>query len=241
MVEAMFENSAEYFKKTQKRFKHNICETEPKLENTTIENYTYGYHSSATVIEVCSFGSNHYHVMYEFGSQDDKMFDSLYVPAMIPCLVNCFKLLIQPMQEDFVKRGAIILRLHFAVEYLSKSTSSVTKNQKQLPAPLIDATAKSISSFAANKRSSTVSDVTMKQFCQLMLGEHSPALYQIILSGQGSFVREASNSFITFQFCKNWYSKSVVVWKLFYFYIICFTKASNSNSFTTDINWNFSL
>ena len=73
----MYENSPEFFKKFQKRYKYNICETEPKLENTTIENYAYGYHSSATVIEGCTFGSNHYHVMYEFGSQDDNIFDSL--------------------------------------------------------------------------------------------------------------------------------------------------------------------
>ena len=169
----MYENSPEYFKKIQNCFKYNICETKPKLENTTIENYAYGYHSSATVIEGCTFGSNHYHVIYEFGSQDDNIFDSLYVPAVIPCLVNCFKLLIQPTQKDFVKRGAITSRLHIAVEYLSKSTSSaVTRNQKQLPAPLSEATAKSIT-FTSNKRSSTVTDVTMKRFCQLMLGEHS--------------------------------------------------------------------
>ena len=191
----------------EKRFKYNICETEPKLEHTTIENYAYGYHSSARVIEGCTFGSNYYHVMYAFGSQDYNLFDSLYVPAVIPCLINCFKLLIQPTQKNFVKRGAIISRLYVAVEYLSKSTaSSVTKNQKQLPAPSSEATAKSISTFTANKRSSTVPDVTIKRFCQLMLGEHSSTLYQIIdilLSGHGSFVRESSNSFITFQFCKN--------------------------------------
>ena len=203
----MYENSPEYFKKFQKGFKYNICETEPKLENTTIENYAYGYHSSATVIEGCTFGSNHYHVMYEFGSQDDNILDSIYVPEMIPCLVNCFKLLIQPTQKDFVKHGAIISRLHVAVEYLSKSTSSsVTKNQKKLPAPLSEATATSISTFTANKRFSTVPDVTLKRFCQLMLGEHSSTFYQIIdilLSGHGSFMQETSNSFITFQFCKN--------------------------------------
>ena len=144
--------------------------------------------------------------MYEFGSQDDNKFDSLYVLEVIPCLVNCFKLLIQPTQKDFVKRGAIISRLHVAVEYLSKSTSSVTKNQKQLPTPLSEATAKFISTFTANKRSSLVPDVTMKRFCQLTIGEQSSTLYQImdiLLSGHGSFVRENSNSFITFQFCKN--------------------------------------
>ena len=77
MVEAMYEKIPEYFKKFQKIFKYNICETEPKLENTTIQNYAYGYHPSATVIEICTFGSNHYHVMYEFGSQDENIFDSL--------------------------------------------------------------------------------------------------------------------------------------------------------------------
>ena len=145
--------------------------------------------------------------MYEFGSQDDNILDSPYVPAVIPCLVNCSKLLIQPTQKDFVKRCAIISRLHVAVEYLSKSTSSsVTKNQKKLPAPLSEAAAKSISTFTANKRSSTVPDVTLKRFCQLMLGEHSSTLYRImniLLSGPGSFVRETANSFITFQFCEN--------------------------------------
>ena len=169
----MHENIPEYFKKFQKRFKYNICETEPKLEKTTIESCAYGYHSSATVIEGCTFGFNHYHVMYEFGSQDDNIFDSLCVPAVIPCLVNCFKSLIQPTQKDSVKSGAIISRLHVAVEYLSKSTSSVTKNQNQLPAPFCEAAAKSISTFTLNKRFSTVPDVTLKRFCQLMLGEHS--------------------------------------------------------------------
>ena len=119
MVEARYENSLEYFKKLKKCFKNSICKTEPKLENTTVENYAYGYHSSATVIEGCTFGSNHYHAMYEFGSQDDNIFDSLCAPAVIPCLLNCFKLLIQPTEKDFVKLGAIISQLLFAREYLA--------------------------------------------------------------------------------------------------------------------------
>ena len=142
--------------------------------------------------------------MYELVLQDNNIFDSFHLPELIPCLVNCFKLHIQPTQKDFVKRGAIISRrLHVVVEYLSKSTSSssVTKNQKQLPAPLSEATAKSISTFTSNKRSSTVPDVTMKLFCQLMLGEHSLTLYQImdiLLSGHWSFVRETSKLFHNF-------------------------------------------
>ena len=42
MVEAVYVNSPEYFKKFQKRFKYNICETAPKLEITKNEKYTQG-------------------------------------------------------------------------------------------------------------------------------------------------------------------------------------------------------
>ena len=64
----------------------------------------------------------------------------------------------------------------------------------------------SITTTTSNKRTSTIPDVTVKRFCHLMLGEHSPSLYQImaILSiGQGSFVRETSDYLINFQICKN--------------------------------------
>ena len=125
--------------------------------------------------------------------------------------------LFSPRKKNFVKRVAIISRLHVVVEYLSKSISSVTKNVKQLPALLSEATAKLINTLTANNCSSTVPDVTMKLFCQLMLGKHSSSLYQItdiLLSGLASFVQGTSNSFITFEFWKNWYSEIVVVWKL---------------------------
>ena len=88
MVEAMYENSPEYFQKLQKRFKYTICENEPKVENSAVENYAYGYHSSLASVEICTSGSNHRHVMYEIGKQDHSLFDSLYVPAAVLCLVT---------------------------------------------------------------------------------------------------------------------------------------------------------
>ena len=65
----MYENSPEYFKKFQKRFKYTICENEPKLENSAVENYAYGYHSSSASVESCTSGSNDYHVIYEIGKR----------------------------------------------------------------------------------------------------------------------------------------------------------------------------
>ena len=207
MVEAMYENSPEYFKKFQKRFKYTICDKEPKPQGSGIENYAYGYHSSSTVIDGCSFGSNHWHLIFEDTGPEDKIVFSSYAPATIPCIVTCFKILILPTEKNFITHGAIVSRLHVAVEYLSKFNHvSTNKTKKQLPLPNPAKRLSTITTTTSNKRASTIPDVTVKRFCQLMLGEHSSSLYQImdiILSGQGSFVRETSDYLINFQFCKN--------------------------------------
>ena len=196
MVEAMYENSPEYFKKFQKRFKYTICDTEPQLQDTGIENYAYSFHPPSVDITGFAFGSSHWHLIFENTSSEDNIVFSPYAPAAIPCLVTCFKFLILPTEKNFVTFGAIISRLHVAVEYLSKSNqTSLNKTKKQLPSPSPVEVLSTI----------TTTDVTIKRFCQLMLGEHSSSLYQImdiLLSGQGSFVRETSDYLINFHFCK---------------------------------------
>ena len=127
----MYENSPEYFKKFQKRFKYTICDTEPKLQDSGIENYTYGYHSSSTVIDGCSFGSSHWHLIFEDTSLEDKNVFSPYASVPIPCLVTCFKFLVLPTEKNFVTRGAIVSRLHVAVEYLSKFNHVSTNKTKK--------------------------------------------------------------------------------------------------------------
>ena len=130
----MYENSPEYFKKFRKRFKYTICDTEPKLQDSGIENYGYGHQSSLSVIDGCSFGSSHWHLIFENTSLEDKIVFSPYAPVPIPCLVTCFKFLILPTEKNFITFGAIVSRLHIAVEYLSKSNQlSINKIKKQLP------------------------------------------------------------------------------------------------------------
>ena len=108
--------------------------------------------------------------------------------------MTCFKILILPTGINSVTPGAIVSRLHFAVEYLSKFDHvSTNKTKKQLPLPNPVKRPSTITTTTSNKRASTIHDVTVKRFCQLMLGEHSASLYQImdiLLSEQGSFVRE---------------------------------------------------
>ena len=59
----MYENSPEYFKRFQKRFKYTICETEPNLKDSGIENNAYGYCSSSTVIDGCSYAMLSMHIV----------------------------------------------------------------------------------------------------------------------------------------------------------------------------------
>ena len=120
-----------------------------------------------------------YHVIYEIGNQDHNLFDSLYVPAAIPCVVTCFKLLILPTQKNFIQRGSIT-RLHVAVEYLS-NYPSINKTRKELTTPCSESMiGTSTIATSTSCRHSTVTDVTMRRFSQLMLGEHSASIYQIM-------------------------------------------------------------
>ena len=112
-----------------------------------------------------------------------------------------------PTEKNFVTHGAIVSRLHVAVEYLSKFNHVLTnKTKKQLPLPNPVKRPSTITTTTRNKCASSIPDVTVKRFCQLMLGEHSSSLYQfmdILLSGQERFVRETSDYLINFQFRKN--------------------------------------
>ena len=112
----MYENSPEYFKKFQKRFKYTICDTEPNPQDSGIEKYAYGYHSSSTVIYGCSFGSSHWHLIFENTGLEGNIVFLPYAPVTIPCLVTCFKILILPTEKKFVTLGAIVSLLHVAVE-----------------------------------------------------------------------------------------------------------------------------
>ena len=102
---------------------------------------------------------------------EDNIVFSPYAPVAILYLVICFKFLILPTEKNFVTFGAIVSRLHVAVEYLSKSNQlSISKIEKQLPSPVREKVLSTITPTTSNKRPSTIPDVTIKRFCQLMLG-----------------------------------------------------------------------
>ena len=190
--------------KNFKNYSNTLCDTETKPQDSGIENYAYGYHSPLTVIDGCLFGSSHWHLIFEDTGPEDNTVFSPYAPATILCLVTCFKILILPTEKNIFTHGAIVSRLHVAVEYLSKYNHvSTNKTKKQLPLPNPVKRLSTISTTTSNKSASTIPDVTVKRLCQLMLGEHSSSLYQIMDILLRSFVRETSDYLINFQFRKN--------------------------------------
>ena len=68
---------------------------------------------------------------FEDTGPEDNIVFSPYKPATIPCLVTCFKFLIVPKEKNFVTHGAIVSRLHAAVEYLSKVNHVSTNKTKK--------------------------------------------------------------------------------------------------------------
>ena len=102
---------------------------------------------------------------FEDTGPEDNIVFSPYAPATIPCLVTCFKILILPTEKNFVTHGAIVSRLHVAVEYLSKfNLVSTNKTKKQLPLPNPLKRLSTITTTTSNKRASTFPDVTVKRF-----------------------------------------------------------------------------
>ena len=108
--------------------------------------------------------------IFEDPSQENNFVFSLYAPTTIPRLVTCFKFLILPTEKNFITFGAIVSRLKVAVEYLSKSNQlSMNKNKKQLPSPVSEKVLSTITNTTSNKRLTSIPDVTIQRFCQLML------------------------------------------------------------------------
>ena len=124
MVEAMYEQSPELFKKFQKSFKFCISNTLPELFfSTTNKDVSYAY-SKHSRDDTCSYINEfifdcqfHYHILIEienFSAEDRKSLTSKLFN--VPCLFTCFKELISNV-EDHVAVGPIMDKFTAAVLY----------------------------------------------------------------------------------------------------------------------------
>ena len=160
---------------------HYMRHTTQTYKYSGKEIYAYCYQTSLTVIDDCSFVSNHWHLIFENTNPEQNIVFSPYAPATIPCLMTCLKFFVLPTEKNFVTHGAIVSRLQVAGENLSKVNHVYrNKNKKQLPFPNLVKRLSTNFITISNKRASTIPDVTKKPFCQLRLDDYLFSLYQIM-------------------------------------------------------------
>ena len=127
MVEAMYENSHDYFRQFKKQFQFYTTPTKPCLSSQEIS-YIIGYHPSSSVIPFCSLSYNHYHVLCEILPSDKNSQKS-----NVPCLVNCFFHLFRSL-SGLIVVGTLAAKLQSCVSIIFQlnSTTHQSKSQSSL-------------------------------------------------------------------------------------------------------------
>ena len=182
MVEAMHEQSPEFFKKFQKRYRFFMSDEHPSaiLNNNT--ECVFSHHAASH--KFCNISNkNHYHVLAEMDSETIKKVPSkCYV---VPCLYTCYKYLV--FNQNEVRKGDVIERLHRAVEYNIQTNNILDEQSSNIlrKLPFICSNTKT--------HSKTQTDIlpasTLSRFQKILTGPNGLYLYQImdiLESGSGS-------------------------------------------------------
>ena len=125
MVEAMCEQSPDFFRKFKKSFKFYICYSLPELVfSPANDQFSYSYANHSTD-DTCKYMNElntdspfHYHVLIEIEKLSTEQRKSLASKLFnVPCcLFTCFKKLISNL-NDYVAVGPIMKKLTSAVLY----------------------------------------------------------------------------------------------------------------------------
>ena len=187
MVEAMHENSHDYFKQYQKHFRYFTTDSKPnfsKLKDNV--NYCIGFHPSHLKLEDCSLKGNHYHIIC------DKEIDFFNAGSSIPCLVNCFYFLLKPTVGVTVV-GEKLIQLQNAVITIPKLDPKVFSfriQQRNLPLSKSTANESTTLKRHLDETSSELPAATSKRLKRILESQYANDFYKIMdlfSSGEGVF------------------------------------------------------
>ena len=129
MVEAMVEQTPEFYSKFRKQFRYEISFTKPSLDATSTLNFAFGKHTEDQNT-FCQISEHHYHVLIEVdvGKKPSK------TEKLIPCLYSTYFFLLH-RSDGLEKNGVIMQKLHRAVLYNEKhgenSFFKIPKNKSE--------------------------------------------------------------------------------------------------------------
>ena len=192
MVEAMYEQTPEFFMKFRKNFRYHICLEEPRV-GKDFENdicYAFGLHSEES--EYCNIEQKHYHLLLESSSK----FQSRGSGYAVPCLYSTFSFLIHT--TSYLKlNGDTIEKLNRAVSYNKNpdNRSPFFRNTKRIRkrVPIVR------KRNEKSAQTSELSPVFLSRLNLILDGHHAASFYRIVdifISGFGTI----NNEFLAFHF-----------------------------------------
>ena len=193
----MYENSHEFFKVYNGRFKFCLTTEKPdthELEKAGVENFAYAYHEPNKEFEFCKIQRKHFHLVYESLSLENSKFQPENLHS-IECIITCFKFLINPLYGILVV-GSILRKVETAVNFISINNPRLFLHKRYIKTipelrnsdvytPLLHDT---------NAGGGIVSNVTIARFCNLIQSEHASCLFNlmdILQHGQGVYKMES--------------------------------------------------
>ena len=177
MVEAMFEQSPEYFKKYQKTYRFFLSETLPTeiLKTNTAMAYSLHEGNDSSHLFCHLSKERHYHVLADLESEIIRQLPvKCYV---VPCLYTCYRWLVHNKVDEF-RQGEVPNRLYNAVQYNVGTFQDRDENligiRKKLP--FLCATAK----VHVQTQTDQLPRATLERFVKLINGRHSLEMYNIM-------------------------------------------------------------
>ena len=201
MVEAMYEQSPEYFKQFRKNFKFFFLNNEPDVSDLPSNtNFAFAVHSNQN--EFCSQspanGQPHYHVLIEVTKECTEAVNKMTLKSFIvPCLLSSFKYLIMRCSKYHLS-GPLMEKMKLAVNYNSTNnldTAGVSL-RKRLPQICFASQTRSIQT-----QTDLITNVTIERFIRILNGDNAAEfskIIDIILSGYGRLEIDSNTLFVKF-------------------------------------------
>ena len=172
MVEAMYEQSPDYFKQFRKNYKFFILNHEPKIFRLRFKSKFCGILYS-NKLDFCNHSSDnekHYHVLVEFTKESTDLLNKRTSKAfVVPCLLSTFKFLMLEC-SNYKLSGPLMEKLKIAVNYNSINNLDVSgvPVRRRLPQVCLGSQTKSVQT-----QTDLITNVTIERFTNILNGENA--------------------------------------------------------------------
>ena len=200
MVEAMYEQSPDYFKQFRKNYKFFILNHEPIFSGFA-SNTNFAVSSHTNKLDFCNQSidnEKHYHVLVEFTKESTDFLNKMTSKAfVVPCLLSTFKYLILGC-SNYELSGTLMEKLKIAVNYNSINNLDVSglPVRRRLPQVCFGSQTKSV-----RTQIDMITNVTIERFTNILKDENAAEFSRTIdinLSGFGCMEIDPNTLFVNF-------------------------------------------